>query len=496
MTPKNINQMKPYYFTLLACICLWSFFCKNAEPKTDNDFKTQVPPETSTEGYSPVTVYDYAGITFYVDSENGSDHNDGRSEATAWKTLNKVNGYDFSAGNIIRFKCGGLWRGQLNPKGGDSDNRRIIYTSYGTGKKPVLQVSIARDNAGDWQEISAGIWETSTGMDIDIGNIIFNHGEACGVKKSSRNALSENDDYFSDRANEKLYLKSAQNPATLYQSIELAPMKHGVASAVGNVTFDGLAVRYTGAHGFGLSNSSNVTIRRCDIYWIGGGYQQEPPNPVRYGNAIEFWTGASNMLVENNRIWEVYDAGVTNQGHSVTNTQRDIIYRNNLIWHCEMSFEYWNHPANSITRNILFENNTCVDAGYGWGYAQRPDKNGTHLNFYDNTAQVSGFVIRNNVFVNARNGSFRMDNHWSSTPYCDHNLYHSPAGGYTGFVLGTHYTSLDALRSATGMDTHSVFENPGFVDPAKHDYRLASKPKTANGVMPGIIQWDTEWNND
>jgi hypothetical protein len=65
-----------------------------------------------------------------------------------------------------------------------------------------------------------------------------------------------------------------------------------------------------------------------------------------------------------------------------------------------------------------------------------------------------------------------------------------------GFVLGTHYTSLDALRSATGLDTHSIFENPGFVNPAKHDYRLVSEPKMANGVMPGIVQWDPEWNNE
>lgn len=452
----------------------------------------------SSDGYQPVTLYDYTGPTFYVDSENGNDSNAGTSEASAWKTLEKVNSYHFTAGNIIRFKCGGLWRGQLKPKSGVSNNP-IVYTSYGTGKKPILQLSVARDNAGDWQEVASGIWETNTDNDLDIGNIIFNHGEACGVKKPSRDALSRNGDYFSDRAHAKLYLKLAQNPATLYRSIELAPKMHGVdlvTPAVRCVTFDGLAVRYAGAHGFALCNSSNVVIRRCDISWIGGSYQKDPPNPIRYGNAIEFWIGASNMLVENNRIWEIYDAGVTNQGSGSINTQQNITYRNNLIWNCEMSFEYWNSPANSVTRDILFENNTCVNAGYGWGHEQRPDKNGTHLNFYKTDAKVSGFIIRNNVFVDAKNGSFRMDNHWPTDPYCNYNLYYTTLGGYVGFVFYTHYTTLEALQSATGFDSHSIFVPPGFVNPEKHDYRLVPERKMANGIMPGILQWDQEWNQE
>lgn len=78
-----------------------------------------------------------------------------------------------------------------------------------------------------------------------------------------------------------------------------------------------------------------------------------------------------------------------------------ITYRRNVIWNSEYSFEYWNRGPASRTRNIVFEHNTCVDAGQGWGHAQRPDPNGRHLMFYDNAAVTTNVVIRYNIFCNA-----------------------------------------------------------------------------------------------
>ena len=68
----------------------------------------------------------------------------------------------------------------------------------------------------------------------------------------------------------------------------------------------------------------------------------------------------------------------------------------------EFSFEYW-HAGE--TRDILFEGNICRDAGFGWGHDQRPDRNGTHILFYENKAATTNFVIRNNQFT-----CFRINN--------------------------------------------------------------------------------------
>src|SRR5215831_11731674 len=58
----------------------------------------------------------------YVDP-SGSDANDGLTQATAWKTVAKVNGSTFAAGDQILFKRGGVWNESLvPPSSGTSGN--------------------------------------------------------------------------------------------------------------------------------------------------------------------------------------------------------------------------------------------------------------------------------------------------------------------------------------------------------------------------------------
>eukprot|EP01051_Picozoa_sp_SAG22_P031715 SAG22_NODE_12993_length_422_cov_1.021672_2_plen_55_part_01 len=40
--------------------------------------------------------------------------------------------------------------------------------------------------------------------------------------------------------------------------------------------------------------------------------------PVRYGNGIQTWNGATDVEVYNNRIWQIYDTLITNQGQQCT----------------------------------------------------------------------------------------------------------------------------------------------------------------------------------
>ena len=80
-----------------------------------------------------------AGATeYFVDSAAGDDAAAGTSVAAAWKSLDKVNAADLKPGDVVRFRRGGLWRGQLVPHSG-TPGAPVTYTSYGTGAKPILQ---------------------------------------------------------------------------------------------------------------------------------------------------------------------------------------------------------------------------------------------------------------------------------------------------------------------------------------------------------------------
>jgi hypothetical protein len=312
-------------------------------------------------------------------------------------------------------------------------------------------------------------------LTVDVGNIIFDHGKNCGWKKWSKEDLQKPYEYFYDGSSRRVYLNCPANPATLHDSIEFAMKGHVVnQGGAHHVVYDGLAVMYGASHGFGGGGTHHLVICNCDLGYIGGAHQTTKPNgtPVRFGNAIEFWGAAHDHLVENCRIWEVYDAALTNQGRGPSSKQVNITYRNNFIRNSEYSFEYWNNPETALTKNIRFLNNTCIDAGVVWSHAQRPDQNGSHLMFYSNTAETSGIEIKYNVFYNHTEWGSRYSSGWKILPDMDHNLWYSDQG-VMAYWFREKLGSFTDYQKKTGLDEHSLFAKPNFVDPSAGDYRLA-----------------------
>jgi len=320
-------------------------------------------------------------------------------------------------------------------------------------------------------------------LSVDVGNIIFDHGKAVGVKKWKPEDLKQQGDYWycGDTWQVKLY--STRNPAELYKGIELALRRHIVdQGGKGHVVYENLALHNGAAHGFGGGSTHHLVIRDCDVAWIGGGHQFTTPEgaPVRFGNGIEFWADAHDNLVEGCRIWEVYDAALTNQGSGV-NSQINITYRDNVIWNSEYSFEYWNRGPESTTRNIRFEHNTCSSAGHGWGHAQRPDRNGRHLMFYSNSAKTSEFHVRDNIFANATDSCLRIENDWMAGLEMDRNCWFQPSGPLTLFLRTAFAPAQFAdYQKRSGMDAHSIVADPKFVNPDKLDFRLADDSPARN----------------
>jgi prepilin-type N-terminal cleavage/methylation domain-containing protein len=93
---------------------------------------------------------DIAGATgdiFYVDSESGDDQKDGLSSANAWKTIAKVNSSmsSFGPGDRILFKKGGIWNEKLIINTSGASGNPVIFSYYGTGAKPLLDLNSAND---------------------------------------------------------------------------------------------------------------------------------------------------------------------------------------------------------------------------------------------------------------------------------------------------------------------------------------------------------------
>ena len=376
------------------------------------------------------------GKCYYV-SPKGNDSNSGTSPNSPWKTLKKVNAVGFTAGSTVYFERGGLWRGtlQILPN--------VTYSAYGEGEKPTFYGSLY-DGADSslWTLVDGteNIWKFKYDM-LDCGSVVFNHGEFHSDKETPsykdgvylhRNSskefdfkkdISENLGIFCDNKKElskecPLYLRcDGGNPGELFDSIEFMP-RQNILNVVANqnVLIDNFCIMYGGAHGVGAGTVKNITVRNCEFMWIGGSIHTYNSGggimPVRYGNAIECYGSPDGYTVENNYIYQVYDAGITHQlgeNNDGNGVQKNIRYANNLIEFCSYSVEYFlgKRADGSVDRymeNIVIENNIMRYAGFGFGN-QRTDRlcmshiktSGTHFN-----AVSEGFVIRNNIFDRSR----------------------------------------------------------------------------------------------
>jgi hypothetical protein len=407
---------------------------------------------------------------YYV-SNQGDDRMSGTSPDTAWATLDRVNQGPFLPGDSILFRRGDLWRGQLIPQSG-SKAGPIAYAAYGEGDKPLFLGSISKSNPEDWIHEGGNVWSAGN-LDIDVGNIIFGNEEVCGIKKWRAAELKKDYDYWYDADSRKVKLYLSENPARRHSRIECAMRRHGISqSGRSYVCYENLAVKYAGAHGIGGHNTHHIVVRRCDFGYIGGGNHHKT---VRFGNGIEFWAAAHDNLVEECRLWEIYDAALTNQSNGPSIEQYNITYRNNVIWNSEYSFEYWNRPERSQTRDIYFINNTCLNAGHGWAHAQRPDPSGRHLCFFTSPARIKNFVIRDNIFYEAKKNAFFAPT-WTREQIdaltMDHNAWHQ-AEGIMIELKGCSYpmSRFAQCQYDWGKERHSLCAVPKFFHAAKHDYR-------------------------
>ena len=420
-----------------------------------------------------------AATVYYVNSDTGNDAASGTSEAQAWRSLSKAGNFAFKSGDIVQFVRGGLWRGSITSKSG------VTYTCYGSDNlpKPCIYGSTSLKNTTDWVQ-DGTLWRTSQTINADVGNLIFN-GNRAGVKCWSKEQVTKNDRFWYDPATKYLWLASVGNPAGTGNELEAALTIDVIKCAGNQITISNLDIRYGGAHAINVGGgSSNIIIRDCDISWTGGGLLGPVPSgtygwtlsnwykgegnsdiimsisggvPVRYGNGVQFWHYSPDCIVEGCRFWEIYDTALTNQ--SPDGEHRNITYRNNIIWNCEQSYEFWNYGP--VTDNIVFTNNICLNAGSGWGHAQRPDQNGCHLLFlWSSPSGTTNFKVTNNVFAGATEAIFSMDDvNWVNGLYMNHNAWSQPSGSVYVRWKGQNIKRFLDYQLSTVLDKNSVQYN-------------------------------------
>ncbi len=440
---------------------------------------------------TPSIALNISGTKYYVSAE-GSDDNNGTSEATPFKTISKATNAAKS-GDAILIRRGDLFREKFAIPTG------VTVTAYGIGAKPVISGS--PENGADASRWTLDYEDAATGAKIwryaktdmtDVGNIIFNDGEKYAWKdnpaKQDQNgnvyvmALDKTKPYdykvsldvdlkfFHDAssvgdityATGPLYLRcDAGNPGEIFDSIEFAPRGNAISIKGDDVTVDNLCIKYTGSHGIGAGTVKNLIVTNCELGWIGGSAQtfRNAGSMTRFGNGVEIYGGCDNYRVENCYIYQCYDAGVTHQydGNSadVDIEMYNVTYRNNLITECVYSIEYFLND--SLTRkrngkNILFEGNLCRRAGYGFGSTRPNGYSQRHIRCTSAANPFSEFVVRNNIFDRSVFELFQTTSAFESgIPIYEGNTYITGIDNQlftSGIGRGTTYKANIGARSA------------------------------------------------
>ena len=342
------------------------------------------------------------GKVYYI-SESGNDSNDGTSVDSAWKTPEAiVENFDkFAFGDTILFERGGTYRlkSRIKVKTG------LSFGAYGDGEKPKIYGSLmnyAKEELWEPSDIDA-VWEMNFSHG-DVGNIIFEKDLAVGIKKFALEELIDNGDFYHDLSTNILYLKcSFGNPGALFRNIEIAHFGNMFFVDYGatDIYFDNLSILYGGSHGIGTwGRNKNINITNCEIGFIGGSRQNpEKLGNLRYGNGIQFWAEAQDCVIENNWLYQIYDAALTFQGGGAISHYKNLSFCNNLVEYSTYSFEFFDRELESQISDVRICNNIMRFAGYGWG-KQRPDKYGTsHLtgwiHYYKN---LNSMYLCNNLY--------------------------------------------------------------------------------------------------
>ena len=290
--------------------------------------------------------------TYYIDSLNGRSDADG---LTPERAKSDYRALDVRAGDSILFRRGSFMRDTLETVEGEP-GAPITYGAWGEGDAPVFCASVDISKPEDWCDEGNCVWSCSRVFYGEIGNLVFNQNECTATLRWEKGDLCGQGDFYdsafgcrSERPSDaRLYLWSKVNPAVYYSSIEALPFAAYRHSKIKSHTvYEDLEFVNSGVHAL-QGRGVDITIRRCTFRRIGGCVWSKELR-IRFGNCVEFWNIAEDVIVEDCVFEDVYDSCVTHQGGDAVVPARNFICRRNKFTRYGMAaFEV---RCNQITNN-------------------------------------------------------------------------------------------------------------------------------------------------
>ena len=454
----------------------------------------------------------------HVDAGGGNDAADGLTPATAWRSLEKVNAFDYQPGDSLLFRRGERWGGQLNPANGEGTAQHPVFVgAYGTGDRPRI------DGEGLFQDAvvlrNRSYWILTT---LEVTNL----GAARAVA-SRRTGIRVVTDGFG-------VMRGIRLRDLVVRDVNGSNVKHNTQEG------HGILFAATGGTGAGgePSRFEDLIIEDCRLERTDrNGISQYTSNGSRStgvvirrnlvedvgGDGIKIW-GSDDALVEHNVVRngrmraEDHAAGIwpfesdrtviqfntvsgmrgtaDGQGYDADYRCDGTVIQYNYSFHNEGGFILLCAPGNSYSSNTIVRYNISVGDGVDSARVFQLGGAITGTRIYNNTVYIKAGqnvpMITSNWWDGGRADDTRFYN----------NIFHVAAGGRVTYDLSVSTNHVFDRNAWYGnhvgrpVDTRAVLgrETP-FVDPGSAGagmggaaaYRLARADSllAAGRVIPG-----------
>lgn len=465
----------------------------------------------------------------YFVSPTGSDVADGRTLATAWQTITKVNSSTFLPGDVIGFQGGQTFTGPLNIPSSGSVVARIAFTSYGLGRATIssaanthgifLQnkqyvtvdgINLVGSSASQGANTGTGFYASSTdtgttkfnGVSLKNSDIsLFGHG----VYVANDATLNTGSSGFSNFLCDSCVIHNNGNGFETYSNSTTSGRCHanvtvsntrcndnaavGTSSGTGNIVLGGVnvalvtnctsynygAVTTFNGEGIWTYDSDSVVIQLSESY-------NNKTNSGNDGGGFGIDQGCQSCILQfcyshgNQGPGFLFDTGTVTAAAFSNNTIRYCISEgeSNLAFDGAITIA---NDANAVMTNNHVYNNTI--------YANDASP-ANCLHITANASAATG-VVANNIFY--ASGTSMLTEVDTTTAYTFAGNEYFSEGTPTWKWNGVTYTSFASWQTATGQEKISG-ANVGFnVDPKLFAAGLGG---TLDGLTPKLAAYNLQ----
>jgi hypothetical protein len=423
MKMKLLSPLCTYFIEMAKRVCMILFFLLNT--------------------FNPAFATNY-----YVNSIAGNDASKGRSEATAWKSISKVNSKQFEAGDTIYFKRGCVWRETLSVPSSGDQFKNIVFSNYGKGPKPKI---LASSEVKSWIKQGDNKWKSLGSIPLDPYNGYFkaeiffifpDDSVAWGKHKLTSGDLTEDLDWT--WTSNAVYIYSKNDPNLQYSGVEVPQRQQCInLKNKSHIHINGLNLFYSRGSGVSydwsqdMMNLYGLIIENSQIAYCGSKYLF-----CGYGTEMAY----SDMTIRNDTIHDCGRRGMSLDIYGSGFTIKNVLIENCVFYSgfhttgIDLSVGSGSYNAGYdgvvIRRNLFFDDP-----------ATKSSSNQVFLQNYDYAgggATVNNIYIYSNIFKYPSFSSVMVEGIQScyiyNNTFYNHNI--TKSGSVTHIWIDAHNTSI------------------------------------------------------